>query len=153
MCALMAKALREWRSVALIRTVLIDHAGMHGFCVDARSCDGNGGGSLAGADERAFEELSGLLLSFGKPIVVVLDGETSGRGLELARCVRYRVATERTRIRSARRKQPAGPVGEEGKSIDVPTHFVPARDLLAFKAQLAMSNLAPLSAGSLSPRQ
>lgn len=96
MCGAMIDALLAWRADARVHTVLIDHAGGRGFCAggDVRAAAADP--VLAKTFFRTEYQLDGLLFSYPKPVVVVMDGVTMGGGVGVALPARYRIATERT---------------------------------------------------------
>ena len=100
MCRLMTQALLDWRRNAVVKAILIDHAGERGFCAggDIRMLAESGAGDGAEAREFFHTEyrLNHLLFGYPKPIVAIMDGVTMGGGVGLSMPARYRIATERT---------------------------------------------------------
>jgi len=99
----MTAALLGWRDDAAVQAVIIDHAAGRGFCAGGdiaflRDSALNDGG-VAGR-QFFFEEyrLNHLILTFPKPVIVVMDGITMGGGVGLAGPASIRIATEATRL-------------------------------------------------------
>jgi enoyl-CoA hydratase len=99
----MNAALLAWRDDPAVALVVIDHAEGRGFCA---------GGDIAflrnsaltdgGAAGRQFfyqeYQLNHLILTYPKPVIVVMDGITMGGGVGLAGPASIRIATEATRL-------------------------------------------------------
>jgi enoyl-CoA hydratase len=102
MCEAIVEALDMWRLDPAIVCVLLEHGEGRGFCAggDIRMLAESGAGDAV--DARAFfhveYQMNHLLFSYGKPIVVFMDGITMGGGVGLALPCMYRVATEQTRL-------------------------------------------------------
>ena len=100
MCEAMIQSLQAWSANPAVKLVLIDHAGERGFCAggDIRMLAESG--ARDGAAARRFflveYQLNALLMSYPKPICVIMDGVVMGGGVGLALPCTYRVATERT---------------------------------------------------------
>jgi enoyl-CoA hydratase len=96
----MIEALLAWKSDPAIAFILIDHSGERGFCAggDIRMLAQSGQGDGAEAKAFFFTEyrLNHLLMTYGKPVVVIMDGVTMGGGVGIAMPASHRVATERT---------------------------------------------------------
>lgn len=102
MCATILEALEAWRTDPQVEAVLIDHAEGRGFCAggDIRMLAESG--AKDGAEARAFfhteYRMNHRLFTYAKPIVAFMDGITMGGGVGLSQPVRWRVATENTRL-------------------------------------------------------
>jgi len=100
MCEAMIESLWGWLEDPAVTLVLIDHSGERGFCAggDVRMLAESGASD--GADARRFffveYQLNALLMSYPKPICVIMDGIIMVGGAGVALPCRYRVATERT---------------------------------------------------------
>jgi enoyl-CoA hydratase len=100
MCEHLIQYLSAWVDNPHVRLVLIDHAGERGFCAggDIRMLAESG--EKDGVKARAFffaeYRMNALLMSYPKPVCVVMDGIVMGGGVGIAMPCRYRVATERT---------------------------------------------------------
>lgn len=94
------RALTAWADDPGVALVLLDHAGVRGFCA---------GGDIRRLAEHATEDpaalrafflaeyrLNDLMQGYRKPIVAVMDGVVMGGGAGIALPALYRVATERT---------------------------------------------------------
>ena len=100
MCRIMIDALTTWIDNAIVKVVVIDHAGERGFCAggDIRMLAASGAGDGGEAREFFFTEyrLNTLLHDYPKTLVAIMDGVTMGGGVGISRPCRFRVATERT---------------------------------------------------------
>ena len=100
MCETMIEALLAWRDDAAVTSVLIDHAGERGFCAggDIRMIADSGAGdaSEAKAFFRTEYQLNHLMFEYPKPITAIVDGIVMGGGVGISEPADVRIATERT---------------------------------------------------------
>lgn len=166
------RALLAWRDDPQVQVVLIDHLGDRGFCAggDIRALAMRSGGRDA---VRAFflheYRLNHLIFTYPKPVVTFMDGVTMGGGAGLAMPSRFRVASEACLF--AMPETAIGFFPDVGAGwflprlpgragfwlaltaarigaadclhLGIATHYTPAADLAALKADLATGSASP----------
>ena len=99
----MTAALLEWRGLAEVEVVIIDHAEGRGFCAGGditflRNSALNDGGVSGRKFFYEEYQLNHLLMTYHKPVVAFMDGITMGGGVGISQPAKFRVATENTRF-------------------------------------------------------
>jgi enoyl-CoA hydratase len=166
MCRTMTQALLAWAVDPAIRLVMLDHAEGRGFCAggDIRTLADSlaEGDDFARSFFREEYQLDHLLFAYPKPTVVFMDGVVMGGGSGVAMPCRFRIATEACAFAMpetgiglfpdvgggwflSRLTDKAGRwMALTGARVDaanclvlgLATHFAPASDLAALKAQI-----------------
>ncbi len=169
MCEAITAALLDWRGAPDVHLILLDHAEGRGFCAggDIRMLAESGAGDGRAARDffRAEYRMNHLLFTYAKPIVAFMDGITMGGGVGIALPASHRIATENTRLAMPETgiglfpdvgggwylSRLPGQVGKflaltgarldgsECLALGLATHFIPADELEAVKAELAES--------------
>ena len=99
----MTEALLEWRNLADVKCIVIDHAEGRGFCAGGdiaflRNSAINDGGESGRKFFHDEYQLNHLLFTYPKPVVAFMDGICMGGGVGISQPARYRVATENTKF-------------------------------------------------------
>ncbi|WP_411290003.1 enoyl-CoA hydratase/isomerase family protein [Sphingorhabdus sp.] len=99
----MTEALLEWRNLADVKCIVIDHAEGRGFCAGGdiaflRNSAINDGGESGRKFFHDEYQLNHLMFTYPKPVVAFMDGICMGGGVGISQPARYRVATENTKF-------------------------------------------------------
>ena len=99
----MTEALLEWRNLADVKCIVIDHADGRGFCAGGdiaflRNSAINDGGESGRKFFHDEYQLNHLLFTYPKPVVAFMDGICMGGGVGISQPARFRVATENTKF-------------------------------------------------------
>ena len=99
----MTEALLEWRNLADVKCIVIDHAEGRGFCAGGdiaflRNSAINDGGESGRKFFHDEYQLNHLLFTYPKPVVAFMDGICMGGGVGISQPARYRIATENTKF-------------------------------------------------------
>ena len=99
----MTEALLEWRNLADVKCIVIDHAEGRGFCAggDIAFLRNSAINDRGEAGRKFFHDeyqLNHLLFTYPKPVVAFMDGICMGGGVGISQPARYRVATENTKF-------------------------------------------------------
>ena len=173
MCETMTAALLAWRDDPAVTSVLIDHAGERGFCAggDIRMIAESGAGDASEAKAFFLSEyrLNHLMFEYPKPITAIVDGIVMGGGVGISEPADVRIATERTTYAMPETGIGLFPdvgggwflprlPGETGTwlaltgarlkaadtvALGIHTHFVPAEQVEALKAELLATPADP----------